>query len=68
MTEDRRQRYERVEASKEASELFEKAASLPGVAELMRLYNTHAALLAKANNYSVQRSKVTVFTSSDATG
>lgn len=40
---------------------------MPGVAELLKLYTEHAALVAKANSYLQSRQPVIVFTSSDAT-
>lgn len=71
MSEHRLRSDEKTAISKkanEASDLLSRAASIPGVADLFRLYSAHAATVAKASNYTAQRNKITVFTSSDATG
>lgn len=54
-------------AEKQLLQLREQADSLPGVADLIKLYESHAELVAKTHGYFRQQSRFTVVTSGDTT-
>jgi hypothetical protein len=61
---DDRAREERLS---EAADLARTATELPGVADLLSLYERHADLVHRANAYLKPRSTTLILTSSDAT-
>lgn len=56
-----------VSAEKQLIKLREQADSIPGVADLIELYESHAELVAKTHGYLRQQSRFTVVTSGDTT-
>lgn len=54
-------------AAEQLTELQKQADSLPGVADLVKLYETHADLVAKSQGYIRSHTRITVVTSGDTT-
>ena len=65
VVETRRQKGEK--RRDQALDLQHRVDSIPGVADLVRLYANHAALVAKSQGYVRHQSRFTVVTSGDST-
>jgi hypothetical protein len=53
--------------AKQLADLQRSARSKPGVADLIKLYTEHAAIVEKARTYTTRPSRVITLSSSDAT-
>jgi hypothetical protein len=54
-------------AAEQLTDLQKQADALPGVADLIKLYQSHAELVAKSQGYIRSHSRITVVTSGDTT-
>jgi len=55
------------ERSSEAAKLLQRATRQPGVADLLKLYERHAETVRKADVYLQSRTKLVIYSTSDAT-